>query len=363
MTARLHAFPSAPTSSTTTSTKNAPSFGVPATASFNDSNSPRGIDIPAPNVGAKTGAVQFRGAPLTPSPSPTNLLRDSALSTNAGRSTVSFGGPVALVGVNAPSVINSAGAFAPTPPSTPPSGTLGAAHPQASSDGISPLLAQLFPANYREIAPYSRSVSVESYQPDGSTIQWDGFVLETPPSPVARPSRSTSNTMPVRSSSSNSFSSISSSSSSSSSSPTSPTRSAFKGARAAQQAALIAAAAVRNAASNEKKKTLYMSAQGAFKQYDRVRETIVALLDLASEHLECEALVIVLDRGMAGAGAKTVGPDMIGRSGAAGAGGQSAEFGELLHSLMYVGGSIVSRPPGAASLPVDPRYLLVGIEV
>ncbi len=35
------------------------------------------------------------------------------------------------------------------------------------------------------------------------------------------------------------------------------------------------------------------------------------------------------------------------------------EFGELLHSLMYVGGVVVTNPPFA----VDPRFVLVGIEI
>lgn len=92
-----------------------------------------------------------------------------------------------------------------------------------------------------------------------------------------------------------------------------------------------------------------MSAQGAFKQYDRVRETIVALLDLASEHLECDALVMVLDRGI------TAGND----ANAGVSPNQKQEFSELLHSLMYVGGSVVTKPP----FPTDPRFVLVGIEV
>ena len=33
--------------------------------------------------------------------------------------------------------------------------------------------------------------------------------------------------------------------------------------------------------------------------------------------------------------------------------------GELLHSLMYVGGTVVMKPP----LEVDPAYVLVGIEI
>jgi hypothetical protein len=83
---------------------------------------------------------------------------------------------------------------------------------------------------------------------------------------------------------------------------------------------------------------------------------IVALLDLASEHLECEAVVMVLDRGSSVAQDSVTGN---GRDGDDRMGHPQKEFGELLHSLMYVGGSIVTNPPYA----VDPRYVLVGIEV
>lgn len=34
-------------------------------------------------------------------------------------------------------------------------------------------------------------------------------------------------------------------------------------------------------------------------------------------------------------------------------------LGELLHSLMYVGGTVVTAPP----FPVDPAYILVGLEI
>ena len=62
--------------------------------------------------------------------------------------------------------------------------------------------------------------------------------------------------------------------------------------------------------------------------------SIVALLDLASERLHCTALIIALERSL-------------------------PSLGELLHSLMYVGGSVVTKPP----FPVDEAYVLVGMEV
>jgi hypothetical protein len=62
--------------------------------------------------------------------------------------------------------------------------------------------------------------------------------------------------------------------------------------------------------------------------------SIVALLDLADEQLECTALVIALEKSVEG-------------------------LGDLLHSLMYVGGSVVTKPP----FQVDPAYVLVGLEI
>ena len=62
--------------------------------------------------------------------------------------------------------------------------------------------------------------------------------------------------------------------------------------------------------------------------------SIVALLELADEHLHCSALVIVLNKSFIG-------------------------LNDLLHSLMYVGGSVVTKPP----FQVNPAYILVGLEI
>jgi len=79
-------------------------------------------------------------------------------------------------------------------------------------------------------------------------------------------------------------------------------------------------------------KTLYVDGKSA--QSVSLRESIVALLDLADESLECSCLVIVLER-------------------------SSPDLGGLLHSLMYVGGTVVTKP----LYKVDPAYVLVGLEV
>jgi len=79
-------------------------------------------------------------------------------------------------------------------------------------------------------------------------------------------------------------------------------------------------------------KTLYVSGKGA--ENVELRESIVALLELADEYLECSAFVIALDR-------------------------QSPALEILLHSLMYVGGTVVSKPP----FPADRAFVLVGIEI
>jgi len=81
-----------------------------------------------------------------------------------------------------------------------------------------------------------------------------------------------------------------------------------------------------------KQKTLYVDGRCA--QLANLRESVVALLDLASEQLECEALIIVLPR-------------------------SSQDLDELIHSLMYVGGQVVTRPPFNTSS----AYLLIGMEV
>ncbi|KAJ3733655.1 ornithine decarboxylase antizyme-domain-containing protein [Lentinula guzmanii] len=81
-----------------------------------------------------------------------------------------------------------------------------------------------------------------------------------------------------------------------------------------------------------KPRTLYVDAKNA--ESVSLRESIVALLDLADDQLECSALIIVLER-------------------------SSPALGEILHSLMYVGGSVVTKPP----FPVDNAFVLVGLEI
>jgi len=79
-------------------------------------------------------------------------------------------------------------------------------------------------------------------------------------------------------------------------------------------------------------KTLYVDGKSAATV--NLRESIVALLDLADESLQCSALVIALEK-------------------------SSPFLGDLLHSLMYVGGSVVTAPP----FEVDSSYVLVGLEI
>ena len=62
--------------------------------------------------------------------------------------------------------------------------------------------------------------------------------------------------------------------------------------------------------------------------------SVVALLDLADEHFNCSALVIALPR-------TTDGLD------------------QLIHSLMYVGGQVVTHPPFKACS----SYVLIGMEI
>jgi len=81
-----------------------------------------------------------------------------------------------------------------------------------------------------------------------------------------------------------------------------------------------------------KSKTLYVDGKSA--ESVSLRESIVALLDLADESLACNSLIIVLER-------------------------SSPNLGSLLHSLMYVGGAVVTKPP----FQVDPAFVLVGLEV
>ncbi|KAJ8516048.1 hypothetical protein ONZ45_g6598 [Pleurotus djamor] len=81
-----------------------------------------------------------------------------------------------------------------------------------------------------------------------------------------------------------------------------------------------------------KPKTLYVDGKSA--QLVSLRESIVALLELADDSLQCSALVIALER-------------------------SSPALGDILHSFMYVGGTVVTKPP----FPVDPAFVLVGLEI
>jgi len=79
-------------------------------------------------------------------------------------------------------------------------------------------------------------------------------------------------------------------------------------------------------------KTFYVDGKSA--QSVNLRESVVALLDLADEQLGCDSLVIVLER-------------------------SSPHLATILHSLMYVGGNVVTKP----LYPVDHAYVLVGLEI
>jgi len=79
-------------------------------------------------------------------------------------------------------------------------------------------------------------------------------------------------------------------------------------------------------------KTFYVDGKSA--EVVNLRESIVALLDLADEHLQCSALVIALEKA-------------------------SPTLSSLLHALMYVGGAVVTKP----DFPVHPAYVLVGLEI
>jgi len=66
----------------------------------------------------------------------------------------------------------------------------------------------------------------------------------------------------------------------------------------------------------------------------QLRESLVAMLDLADEHLSCKAVVIALHK-------------------------SNPAFGNIVHSLMYAGGTFVTQPPFEA----NPSFTLIGIEI
>jgi len=79
-------------------------------------------------------------------------------------------------------------------------------------------------------------------------------------------------------------------------------------------------------------RTLFVDGKGA--DTVKLRECLVAILDLADEHLSCKAVVIALEK-------------------------SNPVLGNLVHSLMYAGGAYVTQPV----FEVDPAHVLLGIEV
>jgi hypothetical protein len=66
----------------------------------------------------------------------------------------------------------------------------------------------------------------------------------------------------------------------------------------------------------------------------KLKDSVVALIDLATETLACSSLVIALDK-------------------------DSPNLNDILHAMMYVGGTIVAKPP----FIVNPNKILVGLEL
>ncbi|KAF8647124.1 hypothetical protein AX16_006956 [Volvariella volvacea WC 439] len=79
-------------------------------------------------------------------------------------------------------------------------------------------------------------------------------------------------------------------------------------------------------------KTLYVDGKRA--EAVGLRESIVALLDLADDNLNCQCLIISLEK-------------------------SSPLLSGLLHALMYVGGTVVTKP----IFPANPNVVLVGLEM
>ncbi|KZT58864.1 hypothetical protein CALCODRAFT_494317 [Calocera cornea HHB12733] len=81
-----------------------------------------------------------------------------------------------------------------------------------------------------------------------------------------------------------------------------------------------------------RERALYVDGAGV--ENVHLKECIVALLELADEHLQCTSLVISLRK-------------------------SSPDLGEVLHAIMYVGGVVVTRPP----FPTSEDNILVGISL
>ncbi|VDC06992.1 unnamed protein product [Peniophora sp. CBMAI 1063] len=79
-------------------------------------------------------------------------------------------------------------------------------------------------------------------------------------------------------------------------------------------------------------RTLYVDVKGA--ALVNLRENIVALLDLADECFDCQALIIALEKA-------------------------SPALSSVLHALMYAGGAVVTKP----FFKADPALVLVGLEI
>jgi len=81
-----------------------------------------------------------------------------------------------------------------------------------------------------------------------------------------------------------------------------------------------------------RERALYVDGVGV--ENVHLKECLVALLELADEHLQCTSLVISLCK-------------------------SSPDLGEVLHAMMYVGGAVVTRPP----FPIAEDYILVGMNL
>jgi len=81
-----------------------------------------------------------------------------------------------------------------------------------------------------------------------------------------------------------------------------------------------------------RERALYVDGAGV--ENVHLKECIVALMELGDEHLQCTSLVISLRK-------------------------SSPDLGEVLHAMMYVGGSVVTRPP----FPIAEDYILVGMSL